>query len=520
MRTSCVSILPNWPLLMHDDLNLHQPQRQNPFGVAVIFFKNMRIAINILIPIFVVNMGDSMSFLKISFYSIAAIVLLLFLVLSYFQYRKFLFYIEEDRFVLEEGVFRRDKTTVAFDRIQAVNLSQNIVQQILGVTGLKVDTAGSNQKEMEIPALNNTYARALQQELLKRKEKLTEANVSDESETNKKPQKFSDWSDSDEEPLLRLSFKDVLKVGFTENHLKSGLVLFAVINGYLWQFEEYILKPFEDTIDSTTNQVLAFGLIMVPISIILFLIIGIAFSVIQSALKYFNLRFYANTKGVQLKAGLLKKAEYQIPFSKIQYIKWSTNPLRKLIGFKTITIKQAGSEEASDKNSLQIPGAKEAQLTSVLNFFYPNREGVEDNSAKSHWLLASQLSFFVSLIPVAALIIAGFTHPIFWYLPPFVMVLIVFLSYKYYKSVKLNWNEDLVILERGYIFPKRYIFNFYKLQNVAVAQSFLQKRRKLMHLHLHTAAGDLRMPHMPQETAEALFTYILYKIESTNQSWM
>ncbi len=505
---------------MHDDLNLHQPQRQNPFGVAVIFFKNMRIAINILIPIFVVNMGDSMSFLKISFYTIAAIVLLLFLVLSYFQYRKFFFYIEEDRFVLEEGVFRRDKTTVAFDRIQAVNLSQNIIQQLLGVTGLKIDTAGSKQKEMEIPALNKAYARALQQELLKRKEEVSERTVSEENVINEQQNQAASFSSENEKPLLRLSFTDVLKVGFTENHLKSGLVLFAVINGYLWQFEDYILKPFEDTIDSTTNQMLAYGLVLVPISIILFLIIGVAFSVIQSALKYFNLRFYANAKGVQLKAGLFKKAEYQIPFSKIQYIKWSTNPLRKLIGFKTITIKQAGSEEATDKNSLQIPGAKQEQLTTVLNFFFPNREGVEDNTAKSHWLLASQLSFFVSLVPVAALIIAGFTYSIFWYFPPFVVAFIVFFSYKYYKSVKLTWNEDLIILERGYIFPKRFIFNFYKLQNVALGQTFFQKPRKIMHLHLHTAAGDLRMPHIPQATAEALFTYILYKIETSNQSWM
>jgi putative membrane protein len=508
---------------MSKELNLHEPQRQNPFGVAVIFYKNLRIAINIILPFAVVNLGGKMSFWQISIYGISSIVLLLFLILSYFQYRRFFFYVEDDRFVLEEGVFKRDKITVAFDRIQSVNLNQNIIQQILGVTGLKVDTAGSKSKEMEIPALNKAYARALQAELLKRKEETigeaedAEAITEDGIATKPKERRTAIEHG---EPLLKLSFKDVLRVGITENHLRSGLILFAVINGYIWQFEDYILKPFEDYIDNTTNTILAYGLIIVPISIMLFFIIGMLFSTIQSALKYFNLRFYANEKGVQLKSGLLKKAEYQIPFNKIQYIKWATNPLRNLIGYKTITVKQAGSEEATDKNSLQIPGAKQQQLETVLDFFFPQREGLEDNTAVSHWLLASQLTFWTSLVPVTGLIIGGFFLSWLWYPIPLVILFVFFFSYKYYKSIQLKWNAELLVLERGYVFPKRYILKFYKLQNVALSESFLQRPRGLAHLHLHTAAGDLRMPHLDKVTAEKLYNYILYKIESSEKNWM
>lgn len=506
---------------MHKPLELDKPQRQNPFGVAVLFVRNLRIALNIFVPVVFVQFGTQMDFFSLSIYGIGGLLALLFLVLSYYQYRKFYFYIEDDKFVLEEGVFKRDKMTIAFDRIQSVNLSQNVIQQLLNVTALKVDTAGSKAKEMEIPALDKAYARALQQKLLE----LKNQSITDEEEDT--PEVLSELEQEiledrglGEKPLVKLSLRDVLRVGLTENHLRSGLILFAVINGYIWQFEELITKPFEKYLGETTDNILALGLILVPVSILLFFFIGVLFSVIQSVLKYFNLRFYANSRGVKMTSGLLKKAEFNISVNKIQYIKWSTNPLRNWVGYKTITVKQAGSEEASDKKSLQIPGAKEDQLQTVLDFFFAERQRAQRGKAQSHWLLFTQLSFFIALLPVLGLTITGFWYPLAWYTLPVVVLLIVFFSFKYFKSVSLMWNDELIELQRGYVFPKAYFLKFYKMQNVSLRQSFLQKPRGIAHLVFHSAAGDLRMPHMPYETARDLYDYILFKVESSNESWM
>jgi putative membrane protein len=508
---------------MHKPLDLDKPQRQNPFGVAVIFVRNLRIALNIFISVVFVQFGTKMDFLSLSIYAIAGILVLLFLLLSYYQYRKFFFYIEDDKFVLEEGVFKRDKMTIAFDRIQSVNLSQNIIQQILNVTALKVDTAGSKAKEMEIPALDKAYARALQKRLLE----LKQQRIAEEGEDTAEDLALTELDEAiledrglGEKPLVKLSMLDVLRVGLTENHLRSGLILFAVINGYIWQFEDYILKPFEQYLGETKDNILAYGLILVPISIVLFLVIGVLFSVIQSVLKYFNLRFYANAKGVRMTSGLFKKAEYNIPVNKIQYIKSGSNPLRKAVGYRTITVKQAGSEEASDKKSLQIPGAREDQLSTVLDFFFEERHLENQGNARAHALLFTQLSFYISVLPTIGLGIAGYWYPLAWYAIPAVIALVLFFSFKYYKSVGVHWNAEMLTLNKGYVFPKTYFLKFFKMQNVSLRQSFLQKPRGLAHLVFHTAAGDLRMPHMPYETAKQLYDYMLYRIESSNESWM
>ena len=112
-------------------LDLTQPKRQSPVGVVVLFFKNLRVGVNIFVSLFFVQYGfridPSSNWLKIT------LVLLLagFIVLSVLQYRKFYFYVRGNQLIIEKGVISRDKITVPFDRIQSVHINQNIVQRML-----------------------------------------------------------------------------------------------------------------------------------------------------------------------------------------------------------------------------------------------------------------------------------------------------------------------------------------------------------------------------------------------------
>ena len=148
-------------------LDLTQPKRQSPVGVVVLFFKNLRVGVNIFVSLFFVQYGfridPSSNWLKIT------LVLLLagFIVLSVLQYRKFYFYVRGNQLIIEKGVISRDKITVPFDRIQSVHINQNIVQRMLNVVALKIDTAGSAVKEMEIAALERSYARKVQEFLMR-----------------------------------------------------------------------------------------------------------------------------------------------------------------------------------------------------------------------------------------------------------------------------------------------------------------------------------------------------------------
>ena len=497
-----------------NDLDLEKPKRQSPVGVSVIFFKNLRIAVNVFISVILVQFGLKFSFLGLGLEGLGIVIALIFLIISYLQYRRFFFYVVDDKFIIEKGLISRDKITIPFDRIQTVNLNQNLIQQLFSVVALKIDTAGSSEKELEIPALENTYARQLQKFLMEKKQEVRgEAEGSGEM-----PEKQE--IKSEKNALIRLNSRDLLMVGLTENHLRTGLVLFAVINGYIWQFEEYLLKPFEGFLEEQANLFLAQWLILLPLIVLAFLVISVLLSMIQAVLKYFNLQFFVDAKGVQLISGLFKRSEFQIPVNKIQFLKWKSNPLRKIIGLKTLVIKQASSEDVGDRSSVKIPGCRKPQLDLVLDEFFPERKTSSFYFFKVHPLLFMQLALWLGLVPALAM---SFSYFYLWWLSfsgVLYLPLALWFIYKYYRSVGLAVNKEVLILQKGWVYPNSQILKFYKLQDIRYSQSVFQRRRKLASLHFYTAAGAMNMQHIPEAEARQLYNYILFKIESSEKSWM
>lgn len=500
-------------------MDLSKPQRQSPIGVGVLFFKKLRVAINIFISIVVVQFGFQSNLSSLSFILIVSGVLLAVFIIAYLHYRKFTFYVEDESFIIEKGLIRRDKVAVPFDRIQSVHISQNLIQRILGVVGLKVDTAGSAIKELEISALPKAYARSLQEYLTdKRDEVVGEEEIKEsfiEAEISSKA-----ISTEKNAPLIKLTLKDILRIGLTENHLKRGLILFAIINGYIWQYEDYLLAPFESLVKEYEDYVMGEWLFLLPLAIIAFLIVALILSLIQSILRYFDLRFFVDQKGVQLIAGLLKKAEYQIPVNKIQFISWSSNPLRKLLGLKTISVKQAGSNQANDKQSMVVPGSTQDQLDVVLDEFYPERHSSNFINFRSHVFFKVQTTILLGLIPSILLLSLWFYDPWLVFISPLWLMISIPLAIRFAASWEIECNKDLIQIKRGWIFPKVVIIKYYKLQNLKLNQNVFQKRRNTVHLDFFTAGGNLRMWQLDEEVAKDLYDYILYKVESSNASWM
>ena len=247
-----------------------------------------------------------------------------------------------------------------FERIQSVHIDQNVVQRALKVVGLKIDTAGSGTKELEIAALPDAYARSIQEFLLERKKQVAAEEDIVEQEVGETFKTFS-------KPLIQLNLLDVVKVGLTENHLKTSFALFALVNGYYWQNQDFFSTFFLDYIKEGQAVWLKKWLIILPSMVLALLLILIVSSVVLSILKYYGLQFRISSKEVQKVSGLLKKTEYQIPIHKIQYLKYSSNPLRRLFGLKTIVVKQASSKASADKQSLMIPGCKEFQLQAIIH---------------------------------------------------------------------------------------------------------------------------------------------------------
>jgi len=80
--------------------------------------------------------------------------------IAYLRYRNFTFFLDEQKqeFVVQSGIFSKKRLTIGLDKIQQVNINQNVIQKLIGVYSLDVDTAGSGAKEVSIKAIDHRSA--------------------------------------------------------------------------------------------------------------------------------------------------------------------------------------------------------------------------------------------------------------------------------------------------------------------------------------------------------------------------
>jgi putative membrane protein len=148
-----------------------KPQRESAFGIIIMGAHTMlkigKASFFLFLIAFVKMSSTSFTYLILG---ISAIILFSF-IFAYLWYLKFTFFLDKEKqeFVVNKGIFNRDQVIIQLDKIQQVNINQNILQKIIGVYGLKIDTAGAHGKEVSIKAIDETSAYNLKEHLLNRK---------------------------------------------------------------------------------------------------------------------------------------------------------------------------------------------------------------------------------------------------------------------------------------------------------------------------------------------------------------
>jgi putative membrane protein len=93
--------------------------------------------------------------------------LFLVLLLRWRAWRRTLYAFDGDRLLMRTGWWRRRTVILPFDKIQSVDLTENIISRLFGTAGLGFGVAGgSGFSAHAIPALPRNTARQLREQLL------------------------------------------------------------------------------------------------------------------------------------------------------------------------------------------------------------------------------------------------------------------------------------------------------------------------------------------------------------------
>jgi putative membrane protein len=261
---------------------------------------------------------------------------------------------------------------------------------------------------------------------------------------------------------------------------------------------------------------------VLPIFIVIYTLMSVGLSLFFVVIKYFNLIVFVSDKGLSVKSGLFKVEDSFVPLKKIQIIKWKSNPLQRLLGYRSLFIYQASSEAIKRKSAVMVPGCLQTHWSQITHKFYSEFETDEAKfslSPEPFWKL--RLYAFFVVLPLI-----GIGPGIYFELNELLIgigvyfILSALLVYKYTANYKVTISQNLVELNKGYIFTEQVFLKVFKVQNVAVKQNIFQKRRGLVSLKIYTASGNLNIPYIKEELGFSLANKLLYDVESSRKSWM
>ncbi|MDT0295130.1 PH domain-containing protein [Mesonia ostreae] len=501
-----------------------QPERQSLVGIVLIFLSALYKSLKGLWAIAVYVILGKTSSLNYTYVVLGLVSFsILILIFSIFSYRKFIFHIdyESDEFILNKGVFSSENIAISFDKIQQVYFKRSIIQRIIGVYSVVIESAGSSEKEIEIKALSEGKAMLLQQKLnsfIEEKSKAEENEIATES-LPKEKKKTTYWEH-------RLTFTDLLKLGMTSNYFRGfGLILIFFSSLYNQFADLFTENKYADEAANYLNTFQSVGeilMVLIFMFVAVFLV-GIVVSIIETFLKYFELKLTQSRDSLELEMGLKTNTKVSLHPNRVQILRLITNPIQRKLNMYQLQLSLTSSTETHKKNRINIPGLSWDKATKASEFLH-HHEREEGKIYKPHklWLYRRLLWGIVPLLTMAIglnYIFEVLSLPVLLILALVYVVLFFFYQYKVYQKINLEISEEFLIKSTGLWNKIQVVIETFKLQSISVSQPIWLRRRKLVNITFHTASGDVRFPLVNEDFVEQV-NYLLYKIETSTKAWM
>ncbi len=494
-----------------------QPQRQSVTGIIIMTGNMLQELIRaFIIPILLMIYKTDYKQMMV-FVIIVGSILLVSLLLGYLSYRRFTFFLDEAKqeFVINKGIFKRTQLTIQLDKIQQVNINQSLLQKVIGIYSLHIDTAGTDSKEVGIKAIDEQSAYHLKEKLL-----------------NHKPNADAHHAENPEAPvpvlpLLKISASTLFKVGLTSNYGRSLALLIGFAFAAFHNIKE-LLKAF-DTDNGQVESALEKGITAFSVSllIVLVLFILLATNIIRTFIKYFDFQISKQNGSLLIASGLFSRNHTLLSPKKVQITAYSQNYFQKKFNFINLSLRQAHagkeqSEKELHKSNLEVPGCnvaeKDALLQLILGQIPPQGQVFIPN-----FRFLNLPIFFNLVIPVGIYLLLATNMPQLWPFYPLAIayfLLGILMIYISYTKHRLSVSENFIIKQKGIWDISNEIVFSHKIQSMTTFQFPWHKSVDVGHLHLHTAAGIIRFKYGNYTEIKQLVNYWLYQLESGSEEWM
>lgn len=495
-----------------DSFDFFSPTKQSAKGIIIIFgldaFNFFKRSFALLF-LFIYKYFKNGNFFGLGGNSFALIfpgVIILLFLLAYLKYKNFLFHVDNDGFHLNKGIFQKESISIPKSKIQNVYIKQNLLQQLINVVSLTIETAGDDTSEVVITALDRNSALSLKNELLL----VNTSTIVENSETASNV-------------YYQVSIKKLILEGVSQNHLKSFIILIFFLAGLYSQFNDIINKMELNDVFGELLQMDEESLLMFMIfnGVILFVLIMMAFmiSLGKSVLVNYDLKVVEVGKTLEISKGLLNKISLNLIPIRIQSLKITNNRLKRYFGLNTLFVSQAMVDK-KQKQSLSIIGLSEPQVDYLTSKIYSSYHGVSEKLKPENYFKRIYTIRGIIMALIINLIAFPFFDNRLFLINLILIPFIYFFSKHTFLKSYYNIDESYLTIGNGFIETNTNILELHKIQSVEWSQTIFQKRRNIASLKVFTASSRLTIPYINEERAKAVMDFIIFRVTSSQKNWM
>ena len=481
-------------------------RKQSKVGALVFLFDSIRKnAVNFLF-ILIPTGFDLLVFVIVSLFFVLILAIYAYINYYYFEYS---FDFDRSEFLIKKGWLKKTKLSVPFEKIQQVNINQNIIHKIFSLYEIQMDTAGSKDTEVDIKAVSSKIA----------------DDFKEISETIKKSISKNIDNEMEQEESLEIDLLTLVKTGLTSQYfetLGAMIALFFVGVGFLNDLEIDYAPAIVDFYDKTDFNFFA---ISIAIFIVIYIILMV--NLCLTLIKYYGYKALKKLQNLEVKYGLIQTKSILLSPIKVQEFRWTQNWIQKKINLRNVRISQASSMNVAApnrRNIIDVPGCSNQQMDKLFDFIYDDKINDEIVVRPSIRKFIINFSFF-TLLPTIIFIVLlnNITFLDNAYFLNFIIIYFIFSSFsawRFYRNSILFYSKNFIRIQSGFWDIKTKTIENYKIQSVMLYQAFWHKRFNLGSIILLTAGGMSYISTCNYEVLKKITNNVIYKVETSKKRWM
>jgi putative membrane protein len=426
------------------------------------------------------------------------VIIVFFLVSAAFgfiSWRRFTYRVEAGELRIEQGIFTRKRRFIPLERIQAIDSSQGILQRVLGLTSVRIETAGGggNQPEVNLPGVGRADSEWLRRVVATHRAGATAgADVTEDPEGTTKPL-----------VVRKLTVADLVLAGATAGRVG---VAFAIVASTLALFDEFL--PIERIAGASR------GVTLTGIAILLLTGLGFIWllGVVGTILAHAGFTLTRDDDQLYIERGLLERRRATIPINRIQAIRVVERMLHQGLGLVEVHVVTAAYGKSAGESAILFPLLRRGELMPLLHEMAPAFAVAAPFSplpARARIRYATRLAQVLPAAFVAA-VIGWLAYP-FGLLAILLVPAVVLLGLWQYRDAGWAFVDDIVLLRERAISRTTSIVPRRRIQQAESSQHPLQRRARLAHVSLRIASGSdgiaVGLMHVDPEMASGLIAW-------------